>query len=321
MAGRGIPNWSIAEIRRRFVDDGQPVSRYRLNQMKRDRRAGVRRIGAMLRRRLEEQRREARRMQRIQRMERVLWGRGIQVVAGVDEAGVGPLAGPVVAAAVALPCGLEIASINDSKTLDEPTRLEMEEQIRKSALCYSVAAAEVEEIDRLNIYHAALLAMRRAVEGLDGQAQFVLTDARLIPDLERPPQRALPKGDRNSISVAAASILAKNHRDRLMVELDRRFPQYGFASHKGYTTARHCRSIREHGLCPAHRRSFHVLAEIQGDFSPLFYRLRQALQEAQDLSALQAAAREISGHRGQLCESEKIRLRSMLARRRRCVKN
>ncbi|HSR69058.1 MAG TPA: ribonuclease HII [Acidobacteriota bacterium] len=317
----GIPYWSVAEIRRRFLEERQPVSNYRLGQMRRDRREGVRRIAAMLSRQMEQERREALRMQRIRRLERVLWGRGVEVVAGVDEAGVGPLAGPVVAAAVALPRGTDIARIDDSKKLDPPTRRQLEREICRQALCYSLASADVEEIDRLNIYHAALLAMRRAVEGLGEKAQFVLTDARTIPGLDRPPQRAVPKGDRNSISVAAASILAKNHRDRLMVELDRRFPLYGFAQHKGYGTDLHCRSIQKHGLCAAHRRSFHVLDEIRGRFCSLFYRLREEMKEASCASGLKALADEIGRRRENLSDSELIRLRALLARRRRVVKD
>jgi ribonuclease HII len=174
----------------------------------------------------------------------------------VDEAGMAPLAGPVVAAAVILPQNYKLRGLNDSKKiLDTAKREEMAAQIKRDALCWSVGRAEVEEIDRLNIYHAGLLAMRRAVEGLMIKPDYALVDARRIPDCSCP-QRGIIHGDLLSASIAAASIIAKTTRDAHMAELDLEYPGYGLASHKGYPTPAHYRALNELGVLPIHRRSF-----------------------------------------------------------------
>jgi ribonuclease HII len=184
-----------------------------------------------------------------------LFRRGAQFVAGVDEVGVGPLAGPVVAAAVILPRRVDLPGLNDSKQVSASERERLATAIRCQALACSVALASVEEIDRLNIYWAALLAMRRAVTGLATTPDQVLVDARRIPDLEMP-QRALVHGDGRDGSIAAASILAKVYRDALMSRLDAEYPGYGFANHMGYATPVHRAAIARRGPSPVHRRSF-----------------------------------------------------------------
>jgi len=180
---------------------------------------------------------------------------GPGLVAGVDEAGRGPLAGPVVAAAVMLDDLQPIVGLADSKTLSPRRRERLYDEIRAKALCCCVAEASVEEIDRLNILQATLLAMRRAVEGLRLLPQQVLVDGNRVPVL-RVPAQAIIKGDARVPAISAASILAKVHRDRLCMALDARHPQYGFAAHKGYPTAEHLQALRRFGPCDEHRRSF-----------------------------------------------------------------
>jgi ribonuclease HII len=183
------------------------------------------------------------------------------LVAGVDEAGRGPLAGPVVAAAVILDDLRPIQGLNDSKKLTPLRREKLYDEIRAKALCCSIAQASVEEIDRLNILQATLLAMRRAVEGLRLKPCKVLVDGNRLPVLDVLAE-AIVRGDATVPSISAASILAKVTRDRWCAELDQRFPQYGFAGHKGYGTAEHLAALRTHGACPEHRRTFSPVAQV-----------------------------------------------------------
>jgi len=178
------------------------------------------------------------------------------VIAGVDEVGRGPLAGPVVTAAVILsPDDPMLGQYRDSKKLSEKKRLKLYHNIRKHAVAYAVAQASVEEIDRLNILHATMLAMRRAVDGLAVKPAKVLVDGNRVPDVAVAAE-AIVGGDNSVQEIAAASIVAKVVRDRLITWLDAKYPVYSFAAHKGYGTAVHMQALREHGPCPAHRRSF-----------------------------------------------------------------
>ena len=183
------------------------------------------------------------------------------LVAGVDEAGRGPLAGPVVAAAVILDQRQPIKGLADSKKLTPLRREKLFDEIRAQALCCSIAQASVEEIDRLNILQATLLAMRRAVEGLRLKPNKVLVDGNRLPDIGLPAQ-AIVGGDALVPAISAASILAKVHRDRWCLELDQLYPQYGFAKHKGYGTAAHLAALQAHGPCAEHRISFRPVAEV-----------------------------------------------------------
>jgi ribonuclease HII len=183
------------------------------------------------------------------------------LIAGVDEAGRGPLAGPVVAAAVILDDLRPIKGLNDSKVLSPKVRERLFDEIRAKALCCSIAQASVEEIDTLNILQATMLAMRRAVEGLRLKPGKVLVDGNRLPVL-RIAAEAIIKGDAKIKSISAASILAKVHRDRLCVVLHEEHPQYGFDGHKGYSTAEHLAALREHGACRHHRRSFAPVREV-----------------------------------------------------------
>ena len=188
-------------------------------------------------------------------LETLLWRVGLKHVAGVDEVGMGPLAGPVIAAAVVMPPGSYVDGVADSKVLTAAARERLAEEIHRRALTVGIGVVEPEEIDRLNIYQAGLCALRRAVEALAVVPEFVLVDGREIPGLAMP-QSAYPKGDSFVCSIAAASIVAKVHRDGLMRDLDRLYPGYGFARHMGYSTRAHFAAIREYGPSPIHRRSF-----------------------------------------------------------------
>ncbi|CAN7466733.1 ribonuclease HII [Acidovorax sp. LjRoot129] len=182
------------------------------------------------------------------------------LMAGVDEAGRGPLAGPVVAAAVILDDLRPIKGLADSKTLTAARREKLYDEIRANALCCSIAEATVEEIDSLNILQATMLAMRRAVIGLRLKPVRVLVDGNRLPLLDVPAE-AVVKGDALVQAISAASILAKVHRDRWCAQIDQDFPLYGFAGHKGYGTATHMAALREHGACIHHRRSFAPVAQ------------------------------------------------------------
>jgi len=201
-------------------------------------------------------------------LETLLWRVGIRHVAGVDEVGMGPLAGPVVAAAVVFPPGFKLDGICDSKVLRAVVRERLDVEIRRRAVAVGIAVVEPDEIDRLNIYQAGLRALRGAVEALAVVPGFVLVDGREIPGLSMP-QSAYPKGDSFVCSIAAASIVAKVHRDAIMRELDGRYPGYGFARHMGYSTRAHFAAIREFGPSPVHRRSFApVRAAARGETDP-----------------------------------------------------
>jgi len=182
-------------------------------------------------------------------------------MAGVDEVGRGPLAGPVVAAAVILSEKGIIRGLNDSKLLQPEERERLDREIRRRAVCCSVAEASVEEIDRLNILRAALLAMRRAVEGLSQQPSIVLVDGNQRPELGMP-VRTVVGGDARVRAISAASIIAKVHRDRLLTALHDEHPEYGFDGHKGYSTPEHLAALREHGACRHHRRSFAPVRDV-----------------------------------------------------------
>jgi ribonuclease HII len=183
------------------------------------------------------------------------------LVAGVDEAGRGPLAGPVVAAAVILDDLKPIPGLADSKTLSARQRERLSEAIHARALCFSVAQASVEEIDHLNILQATLLAMRRAVMGLRLKPHKVLVDGNRLPTLDIMAE-AVVQGDRKVPAISAASILAKVARDRWCLEIDAEYPLYGFAAHKGYGTAQHLAALQRHGATPWHRRSFSPVAQV-----------------------------------------------------------
>ncbi len=231
------------------------MSSAQLDELMRDSRSGARALARSIEARRRRARAERRRGAQLFALEREYRREGGDAVAGVDEVGMGPLAGPVVAAVVLLPARVDLPGLDDSKRLSVAARVRLDQAIRAQALGVSLGLATRAEIDVLNIYQAGLLAMRRAVAALTPPARLVLVDGRTIPDLACR-QRPIVRGDARVGSIAAASIVAKVHRDRLMRELDRRYPGYGFARNNGYGTAEHLRALAQLGPTPEHRRSF-----------------------------------------------------------------
>lgn len=182
-------------------------------------------------------------------------GSSIRLIAGVDEAGRGPLAGPVIAAAVILDPSRPVTGLADSKTLSAVNRARLEEEILSSCIAWAIGCAEVEEIDAVNILNATMAAMTRAVTSLGRQPELVLIDGNRVPP-GLPLARAIVRGDASEAAICAASILAKQHRDRIMAQLDRRYPGYGLAKHKGYGTREHLQALAERGITPIHRKSY-----------------------------------------------------------------
>jgi ribonuclease HII len=246
---------SVPELRTRLLDRGQPLSDECAAALAADPRAGAREVLRLVLERRRANRAEGQRLRHLVRYEVDLWDRGVVQVAGVDEAGMAPLAGPVVAGACILPHDYRPRGIDDSKQLDRTERERLAEDIRRNAIAWATARAEVEEIDSLNIYHAGILALLRAVRALSVRPEHVLVDARKLPQLGIA-HTPIIHGDALSLTIAAASILAKTARDALMRELDQTHPGYGFARHKGYPTPEHFEALGRLGACPIHRRSF-----------------------------------------------------------------
>jgi ribonuclease HII len=254
---------SLAELRARYVDRGRPLPAAAEAALCADPRAGARAILEAVARRRRDNRSEGQRLRVMLRHETVLWTAGLTRIAGVDEAGMSPLAGPVAAAAVILAPGTRIPEVDDSKQLDVETRERLAPIIKQRAVAWAVAFAEVEEIDRINIYWAGLSAMRRAIAALAPAAEHLLIDGRRLPALALPQERIVG-GDAKSLSIAAASILAKTARDARMRSLDGDYPGYGFAQHKGYPVDAHAQALKRLGACPVHRRSFALVREALG---------------------------------------------------------
>jgi ribonuclease HII len=278
-------NKSIPELSDIFVRRQRRVPKGLLEALEVDRRQGAHQLAKRIRERYRENRSEGQRLHFLLRFEIELWSQGYGMIAGVDEAGMAPLAGPVVAGAVILPQNYKLRGLNDSKKiLDPEKRDELAQQIKQDAICWAAGIAEVEEIDKINIYHAGLLAMQRAVQGLSATPDFILVDARKIPNCQTP-QRGIIRGDALSASIAAASIIAKTTRDAMMLEFDQIYSGYGLATHKGYPTPEHCHLLKTLGALPIHRRSFARvraalgLDPIQTEMFPIEEVVEQELQD------------------------------------------
>ncbi len=248
---------SIAELKV-FLDQNGELNAEQEKILEADRRRGVAELIKRYNRKKEALKKEEDRLRGMLAEERILEERGYQAVAGVDEAGRGPLAGPVIAAAVILKPGVVIDDLNDSKQLSARARVEIFESIVFNALSYGIGSASREEIDRINIHAASMLAMRRALERLSIKPDFVLADGYPIRDCPFE-QKAIKGGDALSMSIAAASVIAKVSRDRIMVGLHEKYPHYGFDRNMGYGTTSHREAISKYGPCPAHRRSFRLV--------------------------------------------------------------
>ena len=246
---------TLSELRTRYVEKGRPLPAALEASLRRDPRPGARAILEQVARRRREHRAEGQRLRWMLEFERALWDRNVVLVAGIDEAGMSPLAGPVAAAAVVLEPEWRAEGVNDSKQVSPDRRVELAIQIKREARAWAVAFAEPEEIDRVNIYWAGLAAMQRAVEALGVTPEHLLIDARKLRDVPIE-QTRIVKGDERSLSIAAASILAKTARDARMLDYHDQYPAYGFERHKGYPVREHLAALKTHGACPIHRRSF-----------------------------------------------------------------
>jgi len=262
MRPEDLARMSIQELRQRFLVDGVSLPDDCEAVLASDPRAGARTVWNAIQRRRQENRAEGQRLRNLLRWETRLWDEGKVHVAGVDEAGMAPLAGPVVAGAVVLPHDYRPRGIDDSKAIDAAERERLAADIKANAISWAIGMASEEEIDRINIYQAGLLALRRAVLGLRPQPQHLLVDARRL-DLPMP-QQPIIKGDAKSLTIGAASIVAKVHRDRLMSDLDLLHPGYNLAANKGYPTPDHLEALTRLGACPIHRRTFGPVTKALG---------------------------------------------------------
>jgi ribonuclease HII len=250
-----VSRLALAALRARYVDKGRPLPADVEMELRSDPRAGARAILAAVLRRRRDHRAEGQRLRKICRYEDALWGSGVVHVAGIDEAGMSPLAGPVAAGAVVFAPHTRIVGVDDSKKLDAGERERLAPVIKSTCVAWAVGFVEHDEIDRVNIYWAGILAMKRALLALPFLPQHLLIDARRLKDIDVPQERIV-KGDEKSLSIAAASILAKTARDARMVALDGEYPGYGFGKHKGYPVKEHLAALEKLGACAVHRRSF-----------------------------------------------------------------
>lgn len=280
-----------------------------------DERAGVRALGRRYLTHVRARERERARLARLLEAERELLVEGATIAAGVDEVGVAPIAGPVVAAAVVLPADWLPVGLDDSKRLDAGERERLDREIRAVAVAVGLGIVSERIIDRVNIYQASLHAMRLALRRLGVAIDLALLDGR-PPRTFPVPHRAVVGGDRRVRSIAAASIVAKVARDRLLVEADRRWPEYGFASHKGYMTPAHVAALRNHGLCPFHRLSFPRVWEEADAMGPLYRELVARLEGARSAAGLEAVEFDFDARRAALHVCEERLFRRLLEARR-----
>lgn len=253
----------VKEIEEALLCAGEDEIQALMDTFRTDERASVQNLIKKTERRLEKEEKERIRMKAMWDFEREAKEQGYRWIAGTDEVGRGPLAGPVVAAAVILPEDADLPEIKDSKKLSEKQRETLNILIKEQAVAWSIAEISPEKIDEINILEASRLAMKLSVEDLKQKADFVLVDGIPNPRIEGP-SRAIVKGDNRSISIAAASVIAKVYRDHLMEEYDKKYPGYEFAQNKGYPTESHMNAVRTIGPCPIHRMTFRPLNELEG---------------------------------------------------------
>ncbi|SFJ80366.1 ribonuclease HII [Thermoflavimicrobium dichotomicum] len=246
---------------KKWLSEQKEVSPEMLELLMADSRIGVRKLAQSYLREQERLQKERARLEAMWEYERAGWTQGYQVIAGVDEAGRGPLAGPVVAAAIVLPSDFDVTGLNDSKQLTREERNELRNRIERQAMAVGVGIVDVEYIDQYNILQATYEAMRRAIQKLSCQVDYLLVDAVKIPGISIP-QQGIIKGDQLSHSIAAASIIAKTTRDEWMIQAAEKYPHYGFDKHMGYGTPEHLAALVKWGVSPIHRRSFAPVKEI-----------------------------------------------------------
>ena len=308
-----LENMTVAQIRDLSVDWSEEAPQWAL--VEKDSRAGVRRLAVQARKQWARQRAEEARRKELLQFEQRLWGRGVQRVAGVDEAGRGCLAGPVVAAAVVLPADADLPGLDDSKKLSARKREVLYDAVIAQAISTSIAGVDAPEIDQINILQASLKAMREAIGGLEVVPQHVLVDGHIRPGSSL--KETALSGRRCAISVNCRCFgAAKVYRDRLLVEADETYPDYGFAGHKGYGSPDHMAALRLNGPCPLHRRSFAPVAELLGPSrSAAYASFVDGLEAADSPAELERMARFIKGATGDLPEEELRALRALYRKR------
>ena len=286
--------------------------------LEKDRRAGVRRLAVRQRRHQRLQQAEEEREARMRELESRLWDSGLTMVAGVDEVGRGCLAGPVVAAAVVLSPDAIPPGLDDSKKLKPERRLQLREEVATQAVCVGIGVVDVADIDRLNILEASMEAMRRALAGLDPRVpEHVLVDGARTPGSPYA-ETAIVDGDARSASIAAASIVAKVHRDEMMISYAEQYPRYGFASNKGYGSAHHRAAIEQYGPCPLHRRSFRPLAEsLRPEPSQTYLAFAEGFRSSRHLTELESLGRSLAQRGCAIAAQELADLRRLYRDRRR----
>ena len=309
---KNFSTMTIAQIRA-HIQSANRLDEAHLRALEQDPRAGARAIAEQMRKKQKAQARENARLEQMLTIEKNLRKRGIQHIAGVDEAGRGPLAGPVVAAAVILPPDTLIPGLNDSKALSEKRRAELFETIHDIALAIGVGKASPQEIDKYNIRNATHRAMCEALAALGISPDRVLIDGNAIPGSPFPEQ-AVIGGDRKSLSIAAASVIAKVTRDRLMIDYHAQYPAYGFAGHKGYGSADHLAALQKHGPCPIHRRSFRGVFE--ANRSEDFEIFAEGIRSAMNLDQLQAIGKTIASAGNHIPQNEVQALRTLYRKQR-----
>lgn len=254
-----IKNWTIKEIKV-WLSEDRELSEQEWNALKEDPRIGVKKLAKAYERKMKKKKLEQERLQQMWKWEKHCYQQGYRLVAGVDEAGRGPLAGPVVSAAVLLPLDFDVTGMNDSKQLTESQREDLRKRIEQEAIQIGIGIVDAAYIDQHGILQATIQSMHIAVKQLYPMVDYLLIDALTLPQIQLP-QKAIVKGDQQSHSIAAASIIAKTTRDAYMLEAANTYPQYHFEHHKGYGTSEHLHQLKKWGPCPIHRRSFAPLRE------------------------------------------------------------
>ncbi len=308
-----LSSMTVEEIRRHVAGAPPEPGDVLWCALRDDPRKGVSGLAEKLLRRRASEAHKLAREERMRTSEVELWASGAEFVAGVDEAGRGPLAGPVVAGAVILPRDLGIQGIDDSKKLTPKRREELFALIRAEAVAVGVGIVPHTVIDEVNILRATHRAMREALDGLSVRPDHVLVDGDHVPTIELP-QTPLPQGDRRSTAIAAASIIAKVTRDRMLLEYDDTYPGYGFARHKGYGTPEHISALMRLGPCEIHRRSFRIVLDAAGGMSELYAGFRAAFLAAPDVERLDRIAREIAAEKERFAPYELSKLRGLYKR-------
>ena len=286
-----------------------------LTALESDARSGMRSLAERARKQKRADRRERNRLLRMLKHERRLWEKGYANVAGVDEVGRGPLAGPVVASAVILPPTARIKGLDDSKALTAESREELYEEIRAKALDISIGSVPPEEIDQINIYQATLKAMRAAISGLETAPDYALIDGNRVPE-SGCRELAVVGGDAASLSIAAASVVAKVTRDQEMVDWDARYPAYGFTGHKGYASAEHIGALMDQGPCPIHRRSFSTVEDALAARSDTFRQVREEVDSIKRTAELDTYQATLHRKLSELSDEERSDIDNRIDRRR-----